>query len=426
MGRPPQKEAKEPRAGAVAAWLQRDPSSVFRLSPSVILNHSNHSNPDHAAILPAVSPAKLAGCNNQTTSAKQTTHSHEVAATRAAMFNALNRFMSRLDGDQPQRRNDHGSYGFQVLRNTNLELAVEPWFDFIVGINGRAIEDPNPSLFAQEVQNCAGGVVSLGLWNAKGQRTRELHATVAPDTASLGLTLQYAALSLAANIWHVLDVAAKSPADQGGLLPYSDYILGSPEGSLQGESALGELVEDHIGRPLRLYVYNNEYNVTREVTIHPSRGWGGEGALGCVLGYGALHRLPAPLSEPVSAPGETMFDGMENEKTMEPSVFVPADAAAMSSAPGSAGADYLVPAQMMAPGSKSPPPPPARRSAATAAVKKKDRQHGANNHLMDEYFKEEEKKSRDADNAPSSKASGVPPPPKAGTGAPKAESSTGD
>ncbi|KAG5926401.1 hypothetical protein E4U42_003348 [Claviceps africana] len=341
------------------------------------------------------------------------------------MFNALNRFMSRLDGDQSQRRNDHGSYGFQVLRNTNLELAVEPWFDFIVGINGRAIEDPNPSLFAQEVQNCAGGVVSLGLWNAKGQRTRELHATVAPDTASLGLTLQYSALALAANIWHVLDVAAKSPADQGGLLPYSDYILGSPEGSLQGESALGELVEDHIGRPLRLYVYNNEYNVTREVTIHPSRGWGGEGVLGCVLGYGALHRLPAPLTEPVSAPGETMFDGMENEKAMEPSVFVPADASA-SSASGSTGADFLIPAQMMASGSKSPPPPPPRRSAATAAVKKKDRQHGANNHLMDEYFKEEEKKSRDADNAPSSKASGVPPPPKAGAGPPKAETSTGE
>lgn len=56
------------------------------------------------------------------------------------MFNALNRFMSRLDGDAPhQRQQDGGSFGFQVLRNTNLELSVEPWFDFIVGINGRPI-----------------------------------------------------------------------------------------------------------------------------------------------------------------------------------------------------------------------------------------------------------------------------------------------
>lgn len=55
------------------------------------------------------------------------------------MFNALNRFISRLDGDPQQRRDQQGGYGFQVLRNTNLELAIEPWFDFIVGINGREI-----------------------------------------------------------------------------------------------------------------------------------------------------------------------------------------------------------------------------------------------------------------------------------------------
>lgn len=56
------------------------------------------------------------------------------------MFNALNRFISRLDGDPSQsRQQDAGSFGFQVLRNTNLELTIEPWFDFIVGINGRPI-----------------------------------------------------------------------------------------------------------------------------------------------------------------------------------------------------------------------------------------------------------------------------------------------
>lgn len=55
------------------------------------------------------------------------------------MFNALNRFMSRLDGDAPQHQRDRDSFGFQVLRNTNLDLPIEPWFDYIVGINGRPI-----------------------------------------------------------------------------------------------------------------------------------------------------------------------------------------------------------------------------------------------------------------------------------------------
>ncbi|KAK5990431.1 hypothetical protein PT974_08699 [Cladobotryum mycophilum] len=334
------------------------------------------------------------------------------------MFNALNRIISRLDGDTPQQRqHERGSFGFQVLRNTNLELSVEPWFDFIVGINGRPIENPDPSLFAQEVRNCAGGSVTFGLWNAKGQRTRELHVPVPYDTASLGLSLQYSPLSLAANIWHVLDVAANSPADQAGLLPYGDYILGSPEGALHGEGALGELVEDHIGRPLRLYVYNNEYNVTREVTIHPSRDWGGDGALGCVLGYGALHRLPAPLSEPVNAPGETMFDGEFNEKTASP---FPQPESSFSSPPPllpPTGGDFLVPAQMV---SVSPAPPPTGH-APPRAGKKKERHAIVPNNFMDDYFKEEEQKSRELDNAPKGKGTGVPPPPKGAGGPPRAE-----
>lgn len=57
------------------------------------------------------------------------------------MFASLNRFISRLDGDpvaQPASR-IQGAWGFQVLRNSNDDLPLEPWFDFIVGINGRQI-----------------------------------------------------------------------------------------------------------------------------------------------------------------------------------------------------------------------------------------------------------------------------------------------
>ncbi|KAL2255729.1 hypothetical protein VTK26DRAFT_2803 [Humicola hyalothermophila] len=324
------------------------------------------------------------------------------------MFNALNRFISRLDGDAPpSARSNHGAFGFQVLRNTNLQLAIEPWFDFVVGINGRMIDDSDPRLFAQEVRNCAGGSVMLGLWSAKGQRTRALHIPVPADTASLGLTLQWTPLSVASNIWHVLDVPANSPADLAGLLPYSDYILGTPEGVLHGEGGLGELVEDHIGRPLRLYVYNNEYDVTREVTIQPSRDWGGEGALGCVLGYGALHRLPAPLSEPVHAPGETMFDG---ESAAAAAAGQGVNFPAATATPPPPSGDFLVPAQMV--------DAQAAPTGAPPRSKKKERHHHGPPNLMDDYFKEQEKKSRELDNAPSGRNTPVPPPPKGG-GPPK-------
>lgn len=231
----------------------------------------------------------------------------------------------------------------------------------------------------------------------------------------MGLTLQWTPISVVSNIWHVLDVPANSPADLAGLLPYSDYILGTPEGVLHGEGGLSELVEDHIGRPLRLYVYNNEYNVTREVTIQPSRDWGGEGAMGCVLGYGALHRLPAPLSEPVHAPGETLFDGESDPSAG--AQFVPADASLQGnnrfSPVPQGGGDFIIPAQVIG----TPPPPPA--GGAPARSKKKERHHHAPMNLMDDYFAEQEKKSRELDNAPSGRASPLPPPPKTGGGPPR-------
>jgi hypothetical protein len=229
-------------------------------------------------------------------------------------------------------------------------------------------------------------------------------------------------------------VPANSPADTAGLLPYSDYILGTPDGILHGESGLGELVDDYIGRPLRLWVYNNEYNVTREVEIVPSREWGGEGALGCVLGFGVLHRLPAPLDEPVSAPGETLFDGGnanhgagEQFTTLAPlpnaaSGFMsPSDNTfdphAGELGAEAAGAGFLVPAQLV-----SPPPQPGGGTTAPPRGKKKDRHvHGTSpNRLMDDYLAEEEKKSKELDGNISASRTPPPPPPKAGGGPPKA------
>jgi hypothetical protein len=239
--------------------------------------------------------------------------------------------------------------------------------------------------------------------------------------------LQYTPLAVVSNIWHVLDVPSNSPADNAGLLPYSDYILGTPDGVLHGEGGLGELVEDYINRPLRLWVYNNEYNVTREVEIVPSREWGGEGALGCVLGYGALHRLPAPLDEPVNLPGETMFDGGFNDNAdVGAGQFAPLGAAVppandnaysnnndtFSPAQGAPSSDFLVPAQMVG-------APPAG-SAPPRAGRKKDKHGHSPNRLMDDYFAEEEKKSRDLEGM-SSKAKATPPPPppkSAGVGPP--------
>ena len=252
-----------------------------------------------------------------------------------------------------------------------------------------------------------------------------MHIPISLTNPTLGISLQHAPLSTVATIWHILDVPANSPADLAGLLPYSDYILGTPEGILHGEAGLGELVEDHIGRPLRLYVYNNEYDVTREVTVQPSRDWGGEGALGCVLGYGALHRIPAPLSEPIAEPGQTLFDGEPARFSNEESRAAALLGTDASSATLGAPSEFLVPAQLA-----GATPPPA------ALSDKVQRKHGRGHDkvaqlkggkLMEDYFMEGEKKSRELDYVPSAKPTGTPPapplksggPPKSAAGPPK-------
>jgi len=61
--------------------------------------------------------------------------------------------------------------------------------------------------------------------------------------------VRWCPLSSSENVWHVLEVHPSSPAEIAGFIPFSDYIIGSPEGRLQSESALGEMV-DQVSRSL--------------------------------------------------------------------------------------------------------------------------------------------------------------------------------
>ncbi|KAL4735001.1 GRASP55/65 PDZ-like domain-containing protein [Aspergillus similis] len=329
------------------------------------------------------------------------------------MFGALNRLIGRLDSEPSshQSRSD-SAFGFQVLRNKDPELPLEPWFDFIVGINGRLIDDPDPNLFATEVRNCAGSRVTFAVWSAKGQRTHTVSIAVPPSDPTLGLALQLAPLSSTQNIWHVLNIPSPlSPAYRAGLLPHSDYIIGTPSGTLRGESALGELVEDHLNRTLVLWVYNSEFDVVRTVDLVPTRGWGGEGALGAELGFGALHRLPVGLGEEVEGPGEVVFetraDGVSTPIPELTASFMPSQAGIPGQSP-----QFLVPANMTS-------PPPLAPVASAPQVSHHGRKARGNaraspQRAFDDYFAEGEQKSKEQDHVPSRRGTPLPPPPKAG------------
>lgn len=147
--------------------------------------------------------------------------------------------------------------------------------------------------------------------SVKGQVLREVR--VPPPSLSnlpLGIALRWCPTHpTIENVYHVLDVAPNSPAARAGLRSHEDFIVGTPEGIVRGESGMSELVDDHLNKPLKLYVNNCYYNTTREVVIIPNRSWGGQGSLGCGIGFGALHRLPAALAGgPPPLEGQTLFE----------------------------------------------------------------------------------------------------------------------
>lgn len=54
----------------------------------------------------------------------------------------------------------------------------------------------------------------------------------------------------------MLDVLEGSPAEMAGLVPWGDYVLAWSGGPLHSESDFYTLIETHVDKPLRLFVYN--------------------------------------------------------------------------------------------------------------------------------------------------------------------------
>lgn len=130
-----------------------------------------------------------------------------------------------------------------------------------------------------------------------------------------------------------------------------------------------------------------------------------------MLGFGALHRLPAPLTEPPHAPGETLFDYTSSEQPSQ--VFPPTEPGLHrpASIPQSFTtippiSNFIIPQQTIAP----PPPPP---KSGTARNKFRHSQQ-RNVSAMDAYMREGEQKSQEDDfpaRSGSPRGRNTPPPP---------------
>ncbi|NXN52888.1 GORS1 protein, partial [Rynchops niger] len=171
---------------------------------------------------------------------------------------------------------------------------LEPFFDFIIAIGHTRLNKEN-NMLKDLLKANAEKAVKLEVYNIKTMKIREVE--VIPSNmwggqGLLGASVRFCSFQGAnEHVWHVLDVEPASPAALAGLQPYTDYIVGSDQ-ILQESEDFFSLIESHEGKPLKLMVYNTETDSIREVVVTPNGAWGGEGSLGCGIGYGYLHRIP--------------------------------------------------------------------------------------------------------------------------------------
>ncbi|XP_026534706.1 Golgi reassembly-stacking protein 1 isoform X2 [Notechis scutatus] len=202
---------------------------------------------------------------------------------------------------------DGGSEGYHVhgiQENSPAQLAgLEPFFDFILTIGHTRLNkegDTLKDLLKANVEKA----VKLEVYNIKSMKVREVEiipSNMWGGQGLLGASVRFCSFQGAnEHVWHVLDVEPASPAALAGLKPHSDYVIGSDQILHESEDFFS-LIDSHEGKPLKLVVYNTETDSCREVFVTPNGAWGGEGSLGCGIGYGYLHRIPTQAAAPKRA-----------------------------------------------------------------------------------------------------------------------------
>lgn len=348
------------------------------------------------------------------------------------MFGFAKKLVKQAEGIiAPEIQSTQPTYGFRVLQvepdSEAFHAKIEPFFDYIIAANGVRFQsqyygDPetkgaiaveqeqSPADEFEKVVKSTEGRLVLEIWCAKGKSTR-IVTLPKPSESPSGISVRWSQLSVADHVWHVLNVAPSSPADKAGLISHADYIIAAEDGLLDngGESLLGKVVSRASPTEgILFYVYNREYDVVRPVRVHPSF----DGKLGCGVGYGFLHALPAVSGQGRSAPGSTLFD--DRDSVRESSVE---GASSISSEPA-----HFLDSSVHAPMPSTAAPPPAVVPPPKAPVSRVNAHHHSASHSktqikaaqadLSDYFNEQSQISHEIDGSSGAKAgSAVPPPP---------------
>ncbi|KAJ8337208.1 hypothetical protein SKAU_G00384280 [Synaphobranchus kaupii] len=221
--------------------------------------------------------------------------------------------------DAPAEGTD-GYHVHGIQDNSPAEKAgLEPFFDFIISIGNTRLNKENDILKDQLKANLEKPV-KVEVYSIKALSVRELE--VVPSNmwggqGLLGASVRFCSFQGAnENVWHVLDVDPTSPAAIAGLQAHTDFIVGADQ-VLQDSEDFFSLIEAYEGKALKLLVYNTETDQCRDVMVTPNGAWGGDGSLGCGIGYGYLHRIPNRPVTPKTSTASTPSPLPEEKPTIE-------------------------------------------------------------------------------------------------------------
>lgn len=271
--------------------------------------------------------------------------------------------MVRMGLSQSSDISEGGTYGYHVhgvQPNSPAEKAgLQPYFDFILSLDKRRLNEEN-ELLKEVLKANMERAVRMEVYSTKTMRIREVE--VVPSNmwggqGLLGASVRFCSYQGAnENVWHVLDVEVSSPAALAGLQPYNDYIIGADQ-VLQDSEDFFSLIEAHEGKALKLMVYNTQSDSCREVVVTPNGAWGGEGSLGCGIGYGYLHRIPIQTDMPSPRLPSTTTVSEETQNLKQPVNHGYTETPLM--APSTPSEDFLDIEQVSL--QTSPLPPPIQR-----------------------------------------------------------------
>ncbi|EKX72987.1 conserved hypothetical protein [Theileria equi strain WA] len=208
----------------------------------------------------------------------------------------------------------------RVYPNGPGELAgIELFFDYILEADGNVYNDDSDDtlrLFTSYIASQENKEVTLTIYNARKKSIRSV--TMIPQkwegVGLLGLTVKFSEFTSMDEGVHVVNVYDGSPASKAGLMPVTDYLLGTNLQLFLDLDCVRIHVANHVDEDVTLMVYNSITETVRKTVIRPTENWGGPGTLGCDLAKGYIHRIPyvksiwsvPSIDEGVEEPVETI------------------------------------------------------------------------------------------------------------------------